>query len=65
MKLTYTDFMKLSLDYYEKGGDGYFECWDEKQFNEYVAEFGPITKKKALEMFKLSQSIDIDMAGWC
>lgn len=63
--LTYNEFMKLSLEYYEKGGDGYYECWDEKQFNEYVAEFGAITKKKALKMYKLSQSIEIDMAGWC
>ena len=62
--LTYDEFMKLSLEYYEKGGDGYYECWDEKQFNEYVAEFGTITKRKALKMYKLSQSIEMDMNGW-
>lgn len=61
--LTYEEFMKLSLEYYEKGGDGYYECWDEKQFNAYVAEFGAITKRKALKMYKLSQSIEMDM-GW-
>ena len=62
--LTYDEFMELSLAHYNKGGDGYYECWDERQFNEYVAEFGPITKSKALEMYKLSQSIEVDMAGW-
>ena len=62
--LTYEEFMKLSLEYYEKGGDGYYECWDKKQFDEYVAEFGAITKRKALKMYKLSQSIEMDMAGW-
>jgi hypothetical protein len=56
--------MELSLKHYTTGGDGYYECWDERQFNEYVAEFGPITKRKALEMYKQSQFIEMDMAGW-
>jgi len=62
--LNYKEFMDLSLKHYTTGGDGYYECWDERQFNEYVAEFGPITKRKALEMYKQSQSIEMDMAGW-
>jgi hypothetical protein len=62
--LNYKEFMDFSLKHYTTGGDGYYECWDERQFNEYVAEFGPITKRKALEMYKQSQSIEMDMAGW-
>lgn len=61
--LTYDEFMKLSLEYYTRGGDGYYECWDKRQFYEYQAQHGAITKSKALEMYKLSQSIEADM-GW-
>ncbi len=62
--LTYDEFMALALKNYTQGGDGYYECWDKKMFYEYQAEFGAITKTKALEMFKLSKSIYDDMAGW-
>lgn len=62
--LTFKEFIDFSLKHYTTGGDGYYECWDERQFIAYVTEFGPITKRKALEMFKLSESIEVDMMGW-
>ena len=62
--LTFKEFIDFSLKHYTTGGDGYYECWDERQFIKYVEDFGPITKNKALEMYKLSESIEVDMMGW-
>ena len=49
--LTYEQFMALARANYNKGGDGYVECWDDRTFAYYVHEFGPITEAGALEMF--------------
>lgn len=52
IEMTYKELKEFALVNYEKGGDFIYECWDERTFNEYVAEFGDITKAKALEIFK-------------
>jgi hypothetical protein len=62
--LTYQEFMSLSKQYYTKGGDGYYECWDERTFNEYVKMFGAITKRKALQMYKIAHSVYQDKMGY-
>lgn len=62
--LTYDEFMDYAKKHYCKGGDGYYECWDERTFAEYVELFGGITKRDALQMFRLSYDIDRDRAGW-
>lgn len=62
--MTYEEFMELAKQNYCNGGDGYYECWDEAVFEEYVSLFGPITKRKAKAMFKTSKAIDNDRAGW-
>ena len=62
--LNYQEFMDLSKQYYLKGGDGYYECWDEKTFNEYVKMFGEITKSKALKMYKMANEIYQDRIGY-
>ena len=49
--LTYEELMALAKAHYDKGGDGYVECWDERTFAYFVKEFGPITKARALQMF--------------
>ncbi len=49
--LTYAELMALARENYNKGGDGYVECWDERTFAYFVKEFGPITKARALQMF--------------
>lgn len=49
--LTYAELMELARENYDKGGDGYAECWDERTFAYFVKEFGPITKIRALQMF--------------
>lgn len=62
--MSYEELMAYVLKHYNRGGDATYECWDERTFNEYVALFGPITKRKALEMFRLDREIQKDRAGW-
>lgn len=62
-ELTWKELYKLALRNYENGGDGIVECWDESTFNEYVAEFGPITEKAAMNMFRTADEIYWDIAG--
>ena len=62
--LIWKEFYKLALRNYENGDDGIVECWDERTFNEYVSEFGPITEKVALDMFDTAVDVWNDMRGW-
>lgn len=50
--LTFKEFIEYANKYYDKGGEGYCRFWDRKAFDGYVKEFGPITKGRALEMFR-------------
>ena len=54
-KLSYEKFRALAKKCYMEGGDIVYECWDEAQFNEYVAENGPMTKAAALDLFSMLQ----------
>ena len=54
--LTYDEFIALAKANYNKGGDGYVECWDERTFNYFVENFGVITKASALDAF--AQALD-------
>lgn len=63
--LSYKEFMEYSFQHYNKGGDGYYECWDQQEFDNYVKQFGEITKSRALKMYKTSASITRDrMCSW-
>lgn len=55
--MTYEELMAFALTHYEEGGDGVYECWDRRTYDEYTAEFGPIDEKKALQMFEQYESI--------
>lgn len=55
--LNYDELMAFALENYTKGGDFVYECWGKREFNDYVKEFGPITKQEALNMFALNLSI--------
>lgn len=55
--MSYDELMAFALAHYSEGGDGVYECWDKRTYDEYVAEFGPITKSKALKMFREHDSI--------
>lgn len=62
--LTYEELMDLALANYDKGGDSTYECWDRAAFDEYVEKFGPLTKAKALKMFRDDKEMFDDMMGW-
>ena len=62
--LSYEELMDLARANYSKGGDTVYECWDRRTFDEYVKEFGPITKSKALKMFREDRDAMDDMLGW-
>jgi hypothetical protein len=62
--LTYEELIDYARQNYAKGGDGVFECWDKRTFDDYVQDFGEITKTKARQIFKLYKETTDDMAGW-
>lgn len=55
--LTYQDLRDLALQHYDDGGDATYECCDERWFNDYVKQFGPMTEKTALHMFEIDKQI--------
>lgn len=61
--LSYKEFIDYAMDHYEKGGDTFVECWEEREFNEYVEMFGPVTKRDALKMFRFEREMQREYAG--
>jgi len=51
--LTFDELMVYAREHYNEGGDGVYECWDKYTYDEYVRQFGQITKKVALDMFEI------------
>lgn len=65
--LTYEEFINLAQQNYSNGGDVVMECWGKKEFGEYEKMFGPVTKAKALKMFRQYKSEECEqdaMARW-
>ena len=62
--LTYEELMDYAKANYTRGGDMTYECWDEKTFDEFVREFGPITKRVALKLFRWDYEYERERAGW-
>lgn len=64
--LDYEGLMEYALQHYEQGGDMTYECWGRREFDEYVAQFGPITKSKALKMFRRDNEYrhEIESTAW-
>ena len=62
--MTYEELMEYALKHYNRGGDQTYECCDRKWFDEYVKMFGPMTKRKALDMFRIDYEIQKDRAGY-
>lgn len=50
--MTFEELQAYAQAHYNRGGDSVVECWDSKTYDEYVEMFGPITKRKALAMFR-------------
>ena len=47
--ITYEELIELAKARYNRGGDGFIECWSQKDFEEYVKEYGPVTQDDAIE----------------
>ena len=62
--LTFDEFQEFAMKHYNSGGDGVVECWDEQAFDGYVKEFGPITRKVALSIFRMYNSTYGDIRGY-
>jgi len=62
--MTFDELMEYARQNYAKGGDGVFECWDKHTFDDYVKEFGAITKTKARQIFRLYKETMDDEMGW-
>ena len=59
--LTYEKLIAFAKEHYCEGGDAVYECWEKYQFDDYVKEFGPITKKVALDIFRINLEVWEDM----
>ena len=62
--MTYQEFMDYAKKNYNKGGDAIVECWDEKQFNEYVAEYGAMTLERADDLMATYEEVCKDAEGY-
>lgn len=49
--LTYAGFMALAEEHAAEGGSEYMGFWDERTFDYFVANFGPVTEARALSAF--------------
>ena len=61
--LTFEELMELAKEHYNEGGDQTYECCDQRWFDMYVEMFGPMTKNRALEMFRLDKARYDDIAA--
>ena len=43
--LSFGELKSIAKDKYNEGGDGVYECWDQKTFDDYVQMFGPVSRK--------------------
>lgn len=56
--LTFEELQTLALKNYNNGGDAIVECWDKQTYDFYVKEFGCITEKTALKMFRTNKELE-------
>ena len=62
--MNYNEFMAYAQKNYNNGGDAIVECWEEKQFDEYVAECGPMTKERADDLMGMYEEVRADEEGY-
>lgn len=58
--MSYKELQEMAMEHYNNGGDVVVECWDVREFNNYVAQFGRITKAIALDLFKFYKEIQCE-----
>ena len=54
--MDYDDFQGFALEHYEHGGDVIVETWGIDDFEEEVRKNGPMTVKRAYELFRMYNS---------
>lgn len=59
--MTFDELYALALAHYEHGGDSVVECWNANTLKEYEAEFGKMTKERALQMFRTIDEVTRDI----
>ena len=59
-RMNYKEFE--ALKHYEKGGDTFYECWDEKTYLGFYPD--GVTKSEALKMFREELDHENDVAGY-
>ena len=62
--MNYQEFMAYAKKNYNNGGDAIVEYWDEKLFDEYVAECGAMTKECADALMGTYEEIRADQEGY-
>ena len=55
--MTYDELIKWGMRNYNRGGDVFVECWSESDFDEYVAECGPMTETTAAKLAGMYESV--------
>ncbi len=50
--LSFNEVMQYAGSNYYNGGDVISEHWDERTYNDYVKQFGPVTKRKLDKLFQ-------------
>ena len=50
--LSYDELIEYAKAHGDKGGDAIVKSWDKAEYDEHVRLFGPISKSKALALFR-------------
>lgn len=59
-KITVAEVRKLAREYYNRGGDGIIECYEDYQIQADI-DNGMVTKKDWIKSFKVSYDIERDI----
>lgn len=51
--ISFGELKTLAKEKYAEGGDGIYECWDQRTFDDYVRMFGPMSRSRADQLIKL------------
>lgn len=49
--LSLGELLSIAKDHYLTGGDVVYECWDQRFYDDYVAQFGPIKRADTDSLF--------------
>ena len=61
--MSYDELIKWGKRNYNRGGDVFVECWSESDFDEYVAECGPMTEATAATLAGIYEGVSVMYGG--